>query len=673
LLLVGALVLGAAIPVLGQGANPAAAAPAEPAAASAPAEAPRVDRSHVRQVYRLVERWARGAAVDSRVKPEPLWVGDAAGVCVTLRWMGRTMGVGEAVAPMSASAAGPAGLPAVVDLAELAQTATLLALSDVESRLSEARDRAAQAASQPAVGTALSLADLAGGGELLVDVQVARRPEDIALPAGADPEALANGFACGYHGLVMTRTGKDGKAERAWLWPGNSLAKNMSQNDQLLLLLRRLGPAVTPADVDRRLGQIARPGGPALARFEVLHLVRPDRDAPVAELVRGNVPVPADEFGARTLDAMADRLTQGLLRRLRADGSMTGTYYPGPNRWDPETAAPVEEAMAAYALARRAGWQRGRDADGSAAGTPALDGLRRSVKYLSAALLDNPRRPSDPVAAALTLMALCEGPGLPEFKDQRDRLGQLLLGLQNPSGALRSGPDAGAEALRQPGQVLAVAALASLYEQTRDPGLRAAVDRGQAWIWSPGQAGQLGATRPWIAYLAFRMHRLADPADAAAADVPAWAAQARALEAMRAEVLSRQVTAAPALGPADVLGGFDPRLSVKPEPGAPILPMPNYRSAYDLVFLAVTLREAPPAERSEALLRLAPCAGAARFLAQLMFDEPSCYYVIFKGEALGGVRTSLADDSLGALPAAAALLATVELQAALDALAAGPQ
>ena len=56
----------------------------------------------------------------------------------------------------------------------------------------------------------------------------------------------------------------------------------------------------------------------------------------------------------------------------------------------------------------------------------------------------------------------------------------------------------------------------------------------------------------------------------------------------------------------------------------------------------------------------------SRFLAQLMFDTPNCFYVRSPDDARGGVRLMLWDNRLYITPTAMALLATLELERTLQ-------
>ena len=128
-------------------------------------------------------------------------------------------------------------------------------------------------------------------------------------------------------------------------------------------------------------------------------------------------------------------------------------------------------------------------------------------------------------------------------------------------------------------------------------------------------------------------------------------------------LLGVQMTETPELGPADVIGGFElGHLSGRDANGSSQI---GWRTAQILVFLAAALRqdELTPADRRTS--RLLACGLAARFLGQLMVDEPSAFYMRSISDVLGGLRLSLWDNRLSVGPAAMALLATSELQEAI--------
>ena len=124
-------------------------------------------------------------------------------------------------------------------------------------------------------------------------------------------------------------------------------------------------------------------------------------------------------------------------------------------------------------------------------------------------------------------------------------------------------------------------------------------------------------------------------------------------------LLTVQVVGEPRRAAADVLGGFDFSAADRLAP-----PNPDWRSAYALHALSAALGDPQlsPADRARLTDR---CALAARFLAQLMFDESNSYYVRSADDTRGAVRSRLWDNQLGVTPTAASLLAVVRLNQAL--------
>ena len=125
----------------------------------------------------------------------------------------------------------------------------------------------------------------------------------------------------------------------------------------------------------------------------------------------------------------------------------------------------------------------------------------------------------------------------------------------------------------------------------------------------------------------------------------------------------QQVIEPPLLGPDDVLGGFQ---LYRGPAGSP--PNPNWTSASLLAFLAVAMRDPGITEDQDPFGWLLTASLGARFVAQLMMDRPSCFYVRSLDDALDGVRLALWDNQLAIAPTAMSLLAMVELREAIEAL-----
>ncbi len=95
---------------------------------------------------------------------------------------------------------------------------------------------------------------------------------------------------------------------------------------------------------------------------------------------------------------------------------------------------------------------------------------------------------------------------------------------------------------------------------------------------------------------------------------------------------------------------------------------PTGGSAYAVAFLAAAVRQPHVVADPDRLDWLLTCGLGARFLAQLTFDEPDCFYVRSQEDTLGAVRLALWDNRLPAAPTAVSLLAFVELEKATRAV-----
>lgn len=617
--------------------------------------APRVDRSDALHAHNLVERWVSTGTVqeDTHHSP-PIWVTGATAVRVTLRWSGLTVGVGETPLPSSSSAA---------DLTPAIRSATAQALRGLADRVSHARVRAATA------GLTENAQPIAEASEvnpqIVADLQIALKLQPIELSDDAPVGAVYQRFAPGYHGLRLSgRHDLPDQRDAAWSWPASALAGNFNPQRQVNQLLAKLGLDLS------RLPRVGTPDGPVLEHFEVIHVTRPSRGLPVTQLIRGNTPLPPTGLSARSLEGMAERLARFLLHRQRPDGRMAGTYLPSADRYDPETATDKDAALALYALNRHLTWLTAHG-DTDARHNALQRAIRTGVSHLTRALPHNqPGHASNKgtgqinaVSAALLLMTLCDAPSLADRKTDRDALAERLLALHNPVDDAPVFLTHGDNTLSRPAQTLILCALAGYYEKTRDPDLAGLIVRGRDRLWDQTTDNQRLNAQPWFALLDTRLHRLNAPDPGTAAT--RWDAAKKALR-NHTDLLRRSIIRpAQRLGPADVVGGIT--LNARQPHTAP---NPTWHTARWLATLSLTLRENDLTADDDRVQWLLDCGLAARFLAQLMFDEPSCYYVRSPSEALGGVRLSLHDNRLTTAATAMTLLAVTEMQLTLDELAA---
>lgn len=623
-------------------------------------DAPRVDWSNALEAHRLIESWVAARRVRGE-EENPIRVTGLSGVKVTLRWNGKVLGSGEAY-PKD-----PTADNAVVNLKALAARATRLALEAGESMMQDFRRRAlarpgAQPSTQPG-GDEKPKRDpgkyLLGDPtiRMVVELQVGLRLEPIHLASDAKEGELFAQFAPDFHGLrLWTDAGRVPAAPRdSWIWPGTALAFNMSPQNQILRLL--IQARLDLSDVQR----LARPKGPALWRFEIIHVVRPTPDSAVTRLVRGNVLLPQTTLDEATLDSMATRMARNLAGR-------PAEMPPLPNAERNERAT-QDLALTAYVLSQ---WLK----QGDKAAVP--EKLRAEIEAVvrrDAEMLLARMAKIEAAPRALLLLTLIDTPALGERKVQRDALANSLLSRWNPGGSFSSGGIPEGKAIEKPGdrkrgntaempptQALIVAALAHLYEQTRDAELGEKVRASRMMQWREFPADRILAALPWMmrteAYAA-----LLDALDAPAtqpghvSDAGAAAERREKIQKLMASLRDRQVVDPPALGPADVVGGFE--LTGAPSSGAP---SPDWRSAFAVGFLASAMRDSEIVQPHDRVAWLLTCGLGARYLAQLMYDAPGSYYVALPGEVLGATRASLWDNDTPVSATAMSLLAVLDLK-----------
>ena len=627
-------------------------------AADKPKEAALMDWSHCKAAYRISQKWIKQGHVDQVSKPRPIWVSHCTGVRVTLRWLGLTMGVGEAAVELkklpgiTSESTDPT--TAIADLADLTRAAVVAALKSASEKL---KDQAARSADPVPKNERMTLAKL--GPRLLVDIQFAHRLEAIRLPDKTSPAAIYYSFAPGYHGLCVGRLGPDKQVLAARVWPATSLATNATPQNLFTRLFRKLGYADTDLP---RLGHTER-GGIPLARFAVIHLVKPTSDQPVMRLERGQLILPPTPISGQTLDAMANRMTNHLKRKQLSDGHFVGTYHPTSDRWDPPEAPIADTALAAYAIGQRAALLQATDPDAIAC-FEAKDMSRKAVQHLIKTLLPKGKKVArDPAAMALLLLTLVESPHLATFKPQRDAVGLYLEGLIQKDGTFRPmmRPGGKVAKLSFTFRALILSALSSLYEQTRDKSLKETITKAQEQLWlnmdTKTLASRLNAL-PWLLALETRMQKFAGAKEQAAS-----ADRSKLFRELLDVVSATQVKAAPAHGPADVVGGY---IRFKQPPNTP--PNPDWLTTHILTFVSKAMRDEQLIKSEDRVQWILDSGLAARFLAQLMIDEPGCFYVRSPRDAVGGLRLAMWNNKVGVAPTAMALLATIELQKTLSKL-----
>jgi len=637
------------------------------ACTTARADAPAMDDTHAQLGHQWVEQWVQaGKAPRAKVLLPDVPIRGLAAARVTLRVHGIELGHGEAEAEGLEAALAGDGLDRLeVNLADVVHDAATEAFTAVEQSLRSAQMRAALNPRIAAPPKEMSIADIAG--RLTVDLQLAHTYEPVRVAADAPVGDVLHRWAPGYHGLRVTRPDAAGEGQQtATVWPATALARNTTRFSQAGQLMLKLG--LTPADV----AKLARPGGPTLQRFQVIHRVRPEPTQSAVTLVRGNVPLAAAEIDTATLDGMARRMADHLARRYTPKGPLTGTYHPSTGEFNPLVATAGDAALASYALARHTRRLSREEREPNAVQVAASLGKAESLaRQMLDFVPDADRPPAEQLAeeqaavatTALTLLALVEQTSPRADRGLRDRLAAHLLALEH-EGKVYTLPDGkGAEAPR-PVQGVAAAALAAWFEATRNADAGQATARLIDGLWADLGGTVDIATLPWLALaLDHAGPLLTGNADAEAV----LRERLLALADLADEVTDKkQIIVPPAIGPPDVIGGFD--LYPHP-PNTP--PNPDWHSTKLLMFLAVVMRQETDDARSRVGYVLTTQLSA-RFVAQLMMNEPQCYYVRAPEMAIGGVRLALHDNRITINSTAVALLAVTELLESAQALGQSP-
>ncbi len=640
LLLVTVLAVG-----WGWGADHVQAEQAKPEQEQAKATAPIVDEADASRLYRYLELAAEG----EMDKPFPkVMVRDVAGVRIDLRWQGLPVGIHLADAEAWLGDGNQ-----VVDLGKLSQQVLGAALSDLERALK------LKAANAGRVPTAEEFENIRK--QLLIDYQIARSPKLIAAPGALGEEAIYDDWAWGYHGIAVTG-GEGTEGKTLITWPGTVQANNLGQRSMIRRLMTDAGYDMVSVEKQRKAFQsINRSNGPRVERFEVIHLNRAGRGKPITSLERGVRYLPEDAIRVATIDSMAERMIDHLSSKVRDDGSLAGTYLPSRNRNDPADASLREIALVSYVAAHRGRWLAEKHQNPRQPALVQANRLAmRTAKYL---IFRWTRNQADitPEVGSLLLLAICESAELSaEQKSLRDRLAASFVDLQNDQGYFVVDHESG-KLLDEPVQGLITLALATYYRDTGDAAALRAVNRARSVMWTKLDGEKLFNTMPWLG-MAEVMMQTRDDAEQPGVAVR-QAIVAEKIRALGKTLLSRQVRKAPKLGPKDVLGGilFDPTQAQSSAPN------PTWQTSYGLSLFSLGLRTQGVIENKEMRDEwIVGSAMAARFLGQLMFDSPSCFYSQSGEETLGGVKAALFDNQLAAPPTAMSILSLTEMQRALE-------
>ncbi len=601
-------------------------------------DAPLLDKSHAKRAYKQVEVWLSEAS-DTRQGAKPIPVTGLIGVRLVLRNQGVVMGEGEAYREDLHNALDGPGQS--VDLVPLLLSATQSAEAGVRERLADIRLRAVLAGRELRESEVVTVAEVSSN--LSVDLELAFGLRTVTVPSDAEPDEVYTRFAPCYHGLAFVDAKR---GSWSWIWPGDAASRNIAPSSQLVLGLKGLGKGRSAV---KKLG---RPGGTGLARFQTIHVVRPFAGSEPKTLVRSSGDLPRYAVGERDLGGISDRLIEHLYNRFTSDGQVRGTYHPTSGRYDPLLASDDQAALASYAVVHYSRYlTTARPFDQSVAAYSRR--ATRAAVNLGQRMLEDGDTP-EPRVLALVLLTLLEASVAESDQALRDRLGERLLSLVEHDIA---GDEIG---LNQGDAALASAALATLYERTREQRFGQAVWALMDQLWGRDDGVPNLAAMPWLVMANERAGGLLADTDPSGDKQEELTRRRAILASVIDRLCQHQVIETPTLGPDDVLGGFV--LSPGPS-GSP--PNPDWRNAQPLMFLSIVLRDDRVTEGRDKLGWLLSAGYSARFVGQLMMDDAACYYVRDRVAARGGVRMAPWDNRLALAPTAMSLLAVTELQTSL--------
>ncbi|MFI4859704.1 MAG: hypothetical protein ACIAXF_03365 [Phycisphaerales bacterium JB063] len=616
--------------------------------------APSVEPSDGEVAFYLVQGWVRAGRVpaDEALPSAPLT--GVFGVYVTLREDGRLMGRGVALRPDLVDVVDVEG-PSV-DMAQLLAQATRNALREVERAQ---RRRAVELSITDEDIFEQSLRNLHG--ELMIDVQIGHHLVSVTLPAEGPADAVFGQFVPGFHGLRMTGSLMP---SGDLIWPGNALMRNTSPRSQLVQLLDRQGFE------SEDIVDVARPAGPQLERFEVVHFLQAGPAQPPRQLIRGNVVVPRRALDTRGLNGIVERISRHMDSKIEVlnDGTlvMRGPYHPSYDRINPGLARLRQASLACFAIMVQSQSAQQRSVGDRLSRVRADRALRVAESLVPIAIPQNGE--VQPVSAALLLLALCESP-VEVDEDLRVALGEALMSLHMDGGGFRDTSSEEPDArLGRSTEAVITAALSSWYATMNeaDPAVRRAVWQSMNELVEANRDDAGGVRLADLTWLSVAYSRAGRQVAGAmqAADAQEKLAQMQAFFADQMEhLLDQQVQGVPLMGPDDVAGGYVTHNAIL---GA--APDPTWESAMPLTVVATVLRDEGIVEPNDIFGPLLSAQLGARFIAQLLITDANAYYLRDVQAASGGVRRSLWDNTLDLDCSSMALIALSELQTSLHTL-----
>ena len=453
-----------------------------------------------------------------------------------------------------------------------------------------------------------------------LEMDFAHSPERIRATS---LDSVLAGIRPGIDGLLMRR----GESSYA-VFPAEMLAFDARPSSALVSLLSESGVPMDSVDMEIGNGTIR------IWRFETLHVAQAMRNGAPTFLYRGSRPVPLGSINEAEIRRMATSLAEYLERTTvpyPADPRcriLLGDYAPHSDRRLQDNAGTSEYGLAALALLKYSALSSVGAEAASAARTTAIGLLSLLARDEGSRLAVS----QDARIAALACLSLKEV-GASEMTEELTQLAaSARSGVER---ALRSNGQF-AEELSPEDRALVAEAL----------GTREALDA--AWL-SVGVELQ-PLLMPWIC---FGEMNLAGPDQTI---------QPRAaLRRLREQVLAGPPGAETGKAEQeDLAGALHYRATQEPD----------WRAAHLVTFCALMLGKADCTPAPERVGEIINLQRSLRFLRQLQVRDADRYRVRNPDYAMGGLRSSVCDQTMPTAGSAAALLATTTALEALERLAA---
>lgn len=563
--------------------------------------------SDAMSAYRTVQEWIHTWSVPDQA--QPIDPPGAAGACVTLRLSGRVMGRG-------------------------------VSMTDNGTSLWEAARRAwhEAASTMPVERDALRQENLrALAPQLMIDVQI----------AGDMTPLLANSLT---EAALSVSPGRQGVAARVnerieAIFPGHMLSLNMTPGDGFIAALGALGLA------PNELSSLKKETGLILYRFDVQHIAQPAPGEPPLFLTRGGRVVATRDITPASLRRFGDQLAANLLQRQwpgEEPFGLLGTYKPWLGEYENGPAAPLEQALAALALAR---WAE-VSTDRAEVRAAALAGAKSILQQLDAHHEGEPKPEPDVAANSMQALANMRIAGLSNERPPASRATAPAAVSSATGGPISAnGPE--------PAPIARSIRAFATAQGARTHGvdeLAHAARRDVRELFQKTPPAQLPALMPWLGWAELM---LLEPGER----VPS----AIALREFRDLVERHQISAVDVAGEGDddFVGGV---VFTKGDAA-----LPTWHSIRPMIFLATMVgdtRLTSPDERAAHFVRL---LDGVRFARELAVDEANCHMFPNPDRALGGVRVALWDQRQPIEATALTLLFVAETLDAARKIASEPE